>query len=65
MQRRRIAQTQTLEERLAEEADRLRNEARGTPPGVDREDLLRRARRAETASHMNQWLSSPGLQSPK
>jgi hypothetical protein len=65
MQRRRIAQTQTLEERLAEEADRLRNEARGTPPGVDREDLLRRARRAETASHMNQWLSSPGLQAPK
>jgi hypothetical protein len=25
---------------------------------------LRRARQAETASHINQWLSSKGLQSP-
>jgi hypothetical protein len=26
-----------------------------------RELLLRRARQAETASHINQWLSSPGV----
>jgi hypothetical protein len=65
MQRRRFKQTQTLEERLAEEASRLRSEAKGTPPGTEREELMRRARRAETAAHMNQWLSSPGLQPPK
>jgi hypothetical protein len=65
MQRRRFKQTQTLEERLAEEADRLRSEAKGTPPGIERVELMRRARRAETAAHMNQWLSSPGLQPPK
>jgi hypothetical protein len=27
--------------------------------------LLRRARQAEAASHMNDWLKSPGLRSPK
>jgi hypothetical protein len=27
--------------------------------------LLRRARQAEIASHMSDWLNSPGLQSPK
>ena len=27
--------------------------------------LLRRAGQAETASHMNEWLTSPGLQPPK
>jgi hypothetical protein len=30
-----------------------------------RELLLRRARQAETASHISEWLSSPELQSPK
>jgi hypothetical protein len=65
MQRRRFKQTQTLEERLAEEADRLPSEAKGTPPGIERVELMRRARRAETAAQMNQWLSSPALQPPK
>jgi hypothetical protein len=26
---------------------------------------LRRARQAETASHINEWVRSPGLQAPK
>jgi hypothetical protein len=54
-----------LGERLAEEARRLRAQARGTPPGVERERLLRLARQAETGSKMTEWLTSPGLQSPK
>jgi hypothetical protein len=65
MQRRRFKQTVPLIQRLTEEAERLRKEAQGTPHGIDRERLLRRARQADTASHMNQWLASPGLQSPK
>jgi hypothetical protein len=65
MQRRHFKQSQSLEERLAEEADRLRSEAKGTPPGIEREALIRKARRAEAASQMNRWLSSPGLQPPK
>jgi hypothetical protein len=29
-----------------------------------RELLLRRARQAETAAHINEWLKSPGLRPP-
>ena len=76
-ERRRVKPTATFEERLAEEAkkfeERLAEEAKKfkeaanhQPPGsMARELLLRRARRAETASHINDWLTSPGLQPPK
>jgi hypothetical protein len=65
MQRRRTKQTQSLEERLAEEAKRLREQAKTLPPCSKREELIRKARQAETASHMTDWLTSPGLQAPK
>jgi hypothetical protein len=65
MERRRFKQSAPLELRLADQAERLRKEARGTPPGIEREKLLRRARQAETAAHMQEWLTSPGLQPPK
>lgn len=65
MQRRRFKRTTTLDQRLSEEAQRLRKEARGTPPGIERERLIRKARQDETAAHMQEWLSSPGLQAPK
>jgi predicted trehalose synthase len=64
MQRRRFTQTTTLEERLTEETKRLRKQAQGTPPGIERERLIRRARQAETASHLSEWLNSPGLRAP-
>jgi hypothetical protein len=65
MQRPHYNQTVTLEARLAEEAVKLRKEAQGTPHGVERERLMRRARQAETGSQISGWLSSPGLQPPK
>ena len=64
-QRRRFKQAQSLEERLAEEAKRLREEAKSLPPGAAREALIRRARQAETGSHMTEWLTSPGLRPPE
>lgn len=64
--RRRVKHTLSFEERLAEEAKRFRDAAENEPPGsMSRELLLRRARQAETASHMNDWLRSPGLQPPR
>jgi hypothetical protein len=63
MQQRRHFTTAPLDQRLAEEA--LRKEAQGTPPGVARDNLIRRARQAETAAHTQEWVSSPGLQTPK
>ena len=65
MLRRRFKEALSLEERLAEEAKRLREEAKSLPPGAEREALLRKARQAETGSHMSEWLSSPGLRPPK
>jgi hypothetical protein len=64
-QRRRFKQSLCLEERLAEEAKRLREEARLLPNGALREEILRKARQAETGSHMSEWLRSPGLQPPR
>jgi hypothetical protein len=64
--RKRIKHQTTFEERLAEEAIKFREAANKQPPGsLARELLLRRARRSETASHINGWLSSPGLQLSK
>jgi predicted trehalose synthase len=53
-----------LEKRLDELAKRLRQQARGVPPGVEREELLRRAQAAETASNINHWFNSRELAPP-
>lgn len=60
MQRNRFTQTTSLGDRLAHEAERLRKNARTVPVGKERESLLRKARQLETASHVNEWLSTPG-----
>jgi hypothetical protein len=65
MQRRRFKQTRSLEERLSEEAKRLRAEAKLLSPGAVRNELIRRARQVETASRMNEWLTSAGLRPPE
>ena len=64
IKRRRFRNT-TLEEVLADEAQRQRKEAPGILPGYKTERLVRKARQAETASHMMDWITSPGLQPPK
>jgi len=65
MQRRRVKQIQSLEDRLVEEAKRLREKAKSLPPGAARETLLRKARQAETGSHISEWLRSSELRPPK
>ena len=64
-QRRRFKQTQSLKDRLVGEVKRLREEAKLLPPAALREGKLRKARQAETAAHIDEWLRSPGLQPPK
>jgi hypothetical protein len=54
-----------LQDRLALHALRLEEEAWSLPPGPEREAMIRRARQVETASHVNEWLSSPSLQPPR
>ena len=63
--RRRFRQTITLEERLADEAKRLRDEAKKLPPGPEQAELLRKARENEMVAEVVSWITSPGLQPPK
>jgi len=65
MPRRSFNRVLSFPDRLTQEAKRLREEAKKMPHGIERETLLRKARQAETAAHMDEWLSSPGLQAPR
>ena len=56
----RVKQTKSLQERLAEFAADARREAAGMPEGAEREKVLKAIRRAETASEIETWASSPG-----
>lgn len=56
---------ESLEARLANFAKQLRVEAEALPPGAGRITLERRARQAETGSHIGGWLDSGNLQTPK
>jgi hypothetical protein len=63
--RRSLKQLKSLEERLAEDAKRLREEAKLLPPGAMRDATLRTARQAEVGAHMSERLTPPGLQQQK
>jgi hypothetical protein len=64
-QRRAVKQTTSLEERLAQEAARLTEKAGQLPAGAERQALLRKARLAETGSHLSDWVTSRGLLAPE
>ncbi|MFO1109926.1 MAG: hypothetical protein U1E61_12125 [Bradyrhizobium sp.] len=63
-QRRRFKQNKPLRDRLIEEAASCRAQAGLLLPGPVREALLTKARQADTAAHIDEWLSSPELQPP-
>ena len=66
VKRNRVKQTLSLEQRLANEAARLREAAKRLPNGSRAQELLlRRAGQTEVASQINLWISSPGLQPPR
>jgi len=56
---------QPLHDRLVLEAKRLKDEANALRPGAERDAMIRKARQTETASHINEWISSPGLRAPQ
>jgi hypothetical protein len=64
MQRRRSI-SRTFEDRIAAEKVRLEKQAAKLPHGPQKDALLKKLRQLETASHINEWLTSPGLQPPK
>ena len=54
----------TLFERLSEEKKRLEIDLGQVGPGMVRNELLGKLRQLDTAAHINEWLSSPGLRAP-
>jgi hypothetical protein len=63
-QRRRFKQKQSFEDRVASYAEAARKVAALLPPGAEKDELLHKARRAETAAHLNTWANSPGVVQP-
>ena len=63
--RRRVKQTLSLQDRLRLFSQRLKAEASKLRPGPEQDALLKRARVADTASHIDEWANSPGLRPPK
>ena len=64
MQRRRST-THTFDQRLSAEKARIEAELEKTNPGPQRDELKRKLRQLDTACHINEWVSSAGLQAPK
>jgi hypothetical protein len=62
--RRRVVQTESLQTRLEAFAKEARTAAT-LPAGPERDALLKKARQAETTSHIDGWVNSPGLKSPE
>jgi hypothetical protein len=63
--RRRFKQVTTLQDRIAEWAAGVREQADTMGPGPERDELIKKLRQAETAMHLEYWANSPGLQPPK
>jgi hypothetical protein len=61
----RIKHTLSLKDWLSVFAMEVRQKAAELPPGIERDVLLRRARQADTATHLDAWVNSSGLQPPK
>jgi hypothetical protein len=62
---RRRSFSHTFEDRIAAEKASTEAKAAKLKPGPEKDALLKKIRQLETASHINDWLSSPGLQPPK
>ena len=54
----------TFEDQIAAEKAKLEAQVAKLPWSRQKDVLLRKIRQLETASHMNEWLTSPGLRPP-
>ena len=55
----------TIEQKWHQQSEAAKAEAQKLPHGKERDALVRRARQLQTASQINQWLSSPELKPPE
>jgi hypothetical protein len=64
MQERNRSKPHSFDDKIAAEKARAEAQLSGIEHGPEREAIARKIRQLETASHVNEWLSSPGLRSP-
>jgi hypothetical protein len=65
MAKQRRAKQRSLKDRLAVFANEARGKASQLGPGPEKDDLLKKARQADTAAHLDDWANSPGLRPPE
>jgi hypothetical protein len=54
----------SFEGQIAAEKTRLEEQIATLPHGPEKERLRQKIRQLDTASHLSEWLHSPGLRSP-
>jgi hypothetical protein len=60
-----MVKKKTVEQKWHEQSEAAKQEAAKLPQGKLKDQLLREASQLKTASQINLWLSSPGLQPPR
>jgi len=55
----------TIEEKWLRQSEAAKDEAQKLPHGKERDALVKKARQLETASQINEWLSSRELKPPR
>ena len=55
---------QSFKDSLTSFAQEARDQAAKLPPCAERDALIKKARQAETASHLDDWVNSHELQPP-
>jgi hypothetical protein len=56
LHRRNLEQASKFQHRLEQEAIKLRKQAEGMPPGIRREELLRKSNQLDMTANVNKWL---------
>jgi hypothetical protein len=64
MQKRNRSKPHSFGDKLAAEKARAEAQLADIGHGPEREALTRKVRQLDTASHLNEWLSSPELRQP-
>ena len=59
-----MVKKKTVEQKWHEQSEAAKQAAAELPHGKLKSELLRKASQRKTASQINLWLSSPGLQPP-
>ena len=64
-ERRRFKELASFEDRVTAFGKQALQDAEALPPGPERDEMLRKAKKAQAAKEMDAWANSPGLRPPR